>query len=238
MRKRALKYIYIAAILIPAILFVAKFGGAPILRLYLETGVGSCRKIPILCLTPEEEIVQPGINKEYSAGLLTIKLEKVEIAVPRGFNVVQEAVKKVYYKKMKGHYSGAVIYLLYEPPDFFIDLFPRLKKQGITDNYKFVRRVMYARLKDTENLTDAFFVIMKGIFTPDLGSQDNVRMAQFKVADKKGFINYNLGKADNYFDCNVIDDEGGFFKIYIKDKAATLNLDNVMAIVSTAKILQ
>ena len=237
MKKRALKYIYITPILILAILFVAKFGGAPILRLYLESGAGSCQKIPILCMAPEEEMIKLDINKEYFAELFTLKLTKMEIAVPSGFDVVQEAVKKVYYKKIKRQHSGAVIYVLYEPPGFFIDLFPRLKKQGITDNYKFLRRVMYARLWDTENLTDAFFVIIKGIFIPDLGSQDIVRMVQFQAADKRGFINYNLTKADNYFDCNVIDNEGGFFKIYIKDKAAVLNIDKVMAIVATAKVL-
>jgi len=61
---------------------------------------------------------------------------------------------------------------------------------------------------------------MKGIFTPDLGRQENVKMAQFKVASKRGFINYNLGQPDNYFDCNVFNEKGVFFKIYIKDKGA------------------
>lgn len=232
-RNRAGKFIAIAIILLAAILFVAKFGGPSILRLYIETGVGTCEKIPILCLAPEEGMVNRDINKEYFAELVPYKFPKMEIAVPRGFNVVQEGIKKVYYKNKKSQHSGAVIYLLYEPPNFFINLFPQLKKQEISDNYEFIRRVMYANLKDTENLTDAFFVIMKGIFIPDLGKQDNVRMVQFKVADKKGFINYNLGKPDNYFDCNVIDNEGVFFKIYIKDKGAALGLDQVLSIIST-----
>lgn len=231
-RNRAAKFIAIAIILLVAILFVAKFGGPSILKLYLETGVGTCQKIPILCMAPEEGIVNLDINKEYFAELLTLKFPKMEIAVPKGFDVVQEAIKKVYYKKMRSQHSGAVIYLLHEPPNFFINLFPQLKKQGIIDNYKFIRRVMYVKLKDTENLTDAFFVIMKGIFIPDLGKQENVRMVQFEVADKKGFINYNLGKPGNYFDCNVIDNEGDFFKIYIKDKGAVLDLDQVLSIIS------
>lgn len=231
-RNRAIKFIATGIILLAAILFVAKFGGPSILKLYLETGVGTCEKIPILCLAPEEGIVNLDINKEYFAELLTLKFPNMEIAVPKGFDVVQEAIKKVYHKKKRSQHSGAVIYLLHEPPNFFINLFPHLKEQGIIDNYEFIRRVMYAKLKDTENLTDAFFVIMKGIFIPDLGKQENVRMVQFEVADKKGFINYNLGKPGNYFDCNVIDNEGDFFKIYIKDKGATLDLNQVMAIIS------
>jgi hypothetical protein len=134
---------------------------------------------------------------------------------------------------MRQH-NTPTIYVLYEPPDFFIDLFPQLKKQGISDNYGFIKRIMFAKSKEVKNLTDTFFMIMKGIFTPDLGDQKNVRMVEFKLADKKGFINYNLGKPDNYFDCNVISNAGDFFKIYIKDKGATLDLNQVLAIISMA----
>lgn len=88
-------------------------------------------------------------------------------------------------------------------------------------------------------------------------------MTQFRLNGKRGFINYNLGDQSgiasspqpaasvakqsprndgqglyapvNYFDCNIIDDQGGFFKIYIKDDGARLDLNRVLAIISTAE---
>jgi hypothetical protein len=227
------KYIASAILLVLAILFIAKFGGPSILRLYIETGIGTCHKIPILCMEPQEKINTPLVNKDYILELLTYKFPKMSICLPKGFTVSQERMQKVYYKrKRKG--SAAIIYLLYEEPNFFVNLFPQLKKQGIKDDYEFIRRTMSAKLTDIKNITDAFFVIMKSIFTPDVGNQSNLKMAQFTMPGKKGFINYNISKTDNYFDCNVIDDEGDFFKIYIKDKGATLGLDKVLAIISTA----
>ena len=92
---------------------------------------------------------------------------------------------------------------------------------------------MHARISETKNITDSFFVIMKSIFIPDLGEQGKVKMAQFALEDKKGFINYNLGRTESYFDCNVIDKEGNFFKVYIKDKGSTLDLEKLMAIISS-----
>lgn len=231
-RDKTRKYITISVVLLFALLFVMQFGGPSILRLYIETGIGNCRKIPILCMTPQEEIVQLDINKEYFAELHPYKFPKMTIAVPTGFDVIQETIKKVYYKKKKGRHPGAAVYLLYEPPNFFIDLFPQLKKQRINDNYAFIKNVMYAKLKDIKNVTDTFYVIIKSVFTPDLGDQNKVKMVQFKLADKKGFINYNMGSPDNYFDCNVVSNEGVFFKIYIRDKGATLDLDEVLAIIS------
>ena len=227
------KYIATAIFLILAVLFIAKFGGPSILRLYVETGIGTCHKIPILCMVPEEEINNPLINKDYILGLLTYRFPKMTISVPKGFTVSQERIKKVYYKK-KHKGNAAIIYLLYEEPNFFVNLFPQLKKQGIGGDYEFIRRTMSAKLTDIKNITDTFFVIMKSIFTPDVGNQSNLKMAQFTMPGKKGFINYNISKTDNYFDCNVIDDEGDFFKIYIKDKGATLDLSKVLAIISTA----
>ena len=115
---------------------------------------------------------------------------------------------------------------------------------------------MYAGIKGITNFTDLFFIIIKGIFTPDLGDQKGVLMTQFRMSGKRGFINYNLSGQDkialsapaalprndghklyapvNYFDCNIIDDQDGFFKIYIKDAGARLDLNRVLAIISTA----
>ncbi|MBM3246627.1 MAG: hypothetical protein FJZ13_04795 [Candidatus Omnitrophica bacterium] len=227
------KYITIAVVLLIGLAFVAKFSGPSVLRLYVESGIGNCRTIPILCMAPTEEITKPQVNQGYIQGLLPYRSPKMNIDIPRDFSVYEELLKKVYYKKIKRPHREPVIYLVHKTPNFFIDLFPNVKKQGILDNYAFLRRVMYAQLKDIEDLTDAFFIIMKGIFIPDLGDQKNVIMAQFSLGNKRGFINYNLGSQDNYFDCNVLDRQDNFFKVYIKDRGATLDLDKVLAIIST-----
>lgn len=227
------KLVSITLVLLLGILFVAKFGGPSILRLYIESGVGSCEKIPILCMQPDKEIIGLGVNKEYLTELRPYESPKMSVAIPRDFTVVQEMMKKVYYKKGKHQHTGNVIYLLHKEPKFFINLFPRLGKQGINDDYEFIKRTMFANSNAMKNLTDAFFVIMKGVFIPDLGDLKNVTMAEFLIADKYGFINYNLGGLENYFDCNIIDQQGNFFKIYIKDKGASLNLEKVLTIIST-----
>jgi len=94
---------------------------------------------------------------------------------------------------------------------------------------------MFAKFNDIKTLTDAFFVIMKGIFIPNLGNQNNVKMIQLSIGDKRGFINYNLAKPENYFDCDIFNKNGDFFKVYIKDKGARLDLETVFAIISTLK---
>jgi hypothetical protein len=96
---------------------------------------------------------------------------------------------------------------------------------------------MAARTRDIHNLTDTFFVIMKSIFTPNLGDENNLRIIPFVLGDKKGFITYNLAQTENYFDCDMIDSRGEYFKVYIKDKAAELDLEKVMTIISTVKKL-
>jgi hypothetical protein len=230
MKGRLKKYISVTALLLVGIFFVAKFSGPTILRLYIEAGIGSCSKIPILCMAPEES-VNSGINKEYAAELLLYKFPKMSISIPKGFSIVQQRIKK-YYKKRMPEYDQPIMYVIHETPDFFINLYPQLKKQGITDDYGFVERIMYARLTDIKDLTSAFFVIMKGIFTPYLGDQRNITMAQFTIAGAKGFINYNLTGPNHYFDCNIFTGKG-YFKVYIKDRGARLDLDKVLTIVST-----
>lgn len=228
------KYILRAVVFLLCLLFVLKFAKATILRLYVETGIGSCKKNPVFCQSPEEEIINPGINKEYLNGLIAYNLsEGINISAPKGLRVVKEKITKVYYKKNKRKTNGSAIYLLYKKPDFFVGLFPKLKKKGMVDDYEFLKYTMYAKLKDISNLEDAFFVIMKAIFIPDLGDQKNIKMVKFNGSDKKGFINYNLSPLENYFDCNIIDSQGNFFKIYIKDKEANLDLDKVFTIIST-----
>ena len=236
MKKRTLKYICIAVVLFLALLFVAKFGGPAILKAYVQTGVGNCRTMPLLCITPEKELVNPEIDKTYLQELLPYTFPGIEISIPKGFIVIKGEITKVYYKKRKYNAKSPVIYLLYQKPKFFINLFPQVKKQGVENNYDFVTRTMNAKVKDIDNITDAFFVIMKTIFTPNLGDQKNIKMVKFESSDKKGFITYNLTSSENYFACDVISSDDAFFKIYIKDKGAKLNLNKVLAIISTLNI--
>lgn len=235
MNKRALKNISFIIVLLLGAAFIIKFGLPALLKAYIEAGIGNCKKIPILCMQPTEEIINPELDKEYQKELLTYNFPKMAISMQKGFNVTQEMIKKVYYKKNKRLYKGSIIYVLYQEPNFFINLFPPLKKDGVTDNHEFLKRTMYANVNNIKNINSAFFVIMKGIFTPDLGDQRNVRMARFKVNGKRGFINYNLTESVNYFDCNIIEEDGSFFKAYIKDKGAKLDLAKVLAIIAKIK---
>ena len=218
-----------------ALAYVIKLSGPAILRLYIETGIGNCQKIPILCMQPTEKINKTEVNKQYVSGFITQDFLKVSISVPKGFAVVNELVKRPYYKKWGRKTVMPVIHIIYEEPNFFTKLYPQVKRFGIKDNYDFIKRTMFASEKDMKNIPDAFFVIMKSIFIPDLGDQTKAKMEKFEVADKKGFINYNITGKGNYFNCNAFDSKGALFAIYIKDADATLDMDKVLAIVSTAK---
>lgn len=223
-------YLALFIFLALGVLFVARFSGPAFLKMYVEAGTGSCQKIPILCMTPSETIISPEIDNTFIDSSIPYKFPKMCITIPKGFSVVQETIKKVYYKRRQGSRAEKVVYLLHQPPGFFVGLYPPLKRQGVGSDYEFIRRIMYANLNRIKNFTDAFFVIMKGIFTPDLGDQKNVKMVEFEAAGKKGFINYNL--ANIAFDCNVISEKGGFFKVYIKDEEASLDLAKVLAIIN------
>ncbi|MCX5706696.1 MAG: hypothetical protein NTW13_03405, partial [Candidatus Omnitrophica bacterium] len=142
-----------------------------------------------------------------------------------------------YYKKKKFVSAEPVIYLLCQKPAFFANLFPQSKATGADTNYKFIKATMFANLSRIKNLNETFFIILKSIFIPDIGNQNTARMIQFKVADKVGFINYNLTPSENYFDCDVFNEKGDFFKVYIKDISSTLDLSKVGTIISTASAL-
>jgi hypothetical protein len=227
-----LKFISSVIVFILCLTFIIKFAGPSILKQYISYGIGDCRSVPILCTQPDEKTITPELDKEYIDTLIPQRFPKLSISVPRGFNLVQELIKKRYYKKRRIE-NNAVIYLLRQEPDAFIKLYPDVQKQGIRDNYEFIRRLMYANLNRIKDITDAFFIIMKSVFTPDIGSQSICRMIKFKLSDKIGFINYTMTQANNYFDCNVLDAQGNFFKVYIKDTGGRLDLNNVFAIIST-----
>ncbi len=235
--KKLTKYLNFAVIFIIAVAFVIKFAGPAILKQYISYGIGDCKTIPILCMQPEEKIFTPEINNENLDRLVPQSFPEMSVSVPKGFALVQELIKKTYYKRRNVNYK-AVIYLLRQKPGAFIKLYPDVQKQGIKDNQEFIRRLMYATLDKIDNITDAFFLIMKSIFTPDIGNQKIAKMIKFEIAGKSGFINYTMAKPDNYFDCNVLDTQGNFFKVYIKDIRGRLDLNDVFAIISTLKPLK
>lgn len=233
MEKKDIKrYILTSILLFLSIIFVIKTSGPVLLKAYVENGIGNCEKIPILCMVPDEKNISSDIDDDYKQELIPYEFPKSSIFAPRGFSVVEETIKKVYYKKHKRRDAGSIIYLLYEKKDFFVNLFPQLKTQGVNNDYEFFRRMMFTNLKEIKTITDVFFVIMKGIFIPDLGQQKAVIMTQFSLNGKFGFINYNFAKTGNFFDCDIFNKEGDFFKVYIKDKKAELDLNKVLVIIS------
>ncbi len=212
--------------------FIVKFAGPNILKQYISYGIGDCKTVPILCLQPDEKTLTPEPDRGYTDTLVPQRFPKMSLSAPKGFNLVQELIKKKYYKKRRPA-NKAVIYLLRQEPGAFIRLYTDVQKQGVNNNYEFIRRLMYANINKINNLTDAFFVVMKSIFIPDLGQQNICRMIRFKMGDKIGFVNYSMAKPDNYFDCNVLDAKDNFFKVYIKDIGGRLDLNNVFSIIST-----
>jgi hypothetical protein len=249
-RNRLLKYFINTIIVFFCLAFIIKFAGPNILKQYIIYGSGDCKNIPLLCMQPEESTFEPEINTEYISTLVPHSFPKMTVSVPKGFNVVQELIKKNYYKKRRNN-NEAIIYLLFQEPKAFIKLYPAVEKQGVLNNYDFIHRLNYASLNQINNITDAFFIIMKSIFTPNIGNQGNAKMIKFKLKNFQGFINYTMAKpsalaigsqtttprSNNYFDCNIIDTDDNFFKVYIKDIGAHLDLNNVFGIISTLKSL-
>jgi len=233
MKNKLLNWLMLIVVFAFSIAFVIKFGAPRLLRAYIQTGIGDCSKIPILCMNPEETKIDFAVDKNCIRESLPLEFPKTRICVPKGFKVVQELVKKPYYKKRKPYTAEPVIYIIHQPPDFFAKLFPQVKAIGVDNNFKFMHSLMYARETQINNLTDAFFVILKSIFTPDLGDQRYVKMIQFKFEGRDYFINYNLTGPFNFFDCSIIAKDGEFFKVYIKDTRKELDLDKVFSIIST-----
>jgi hypothetical protein len=233
MKKKILTGLAIFIFLFLPLALIIKIKGASLIRLYIESGIGTCQNIPIICMTPQDQPVHFSVNRDYAEQLIPQKFAKMRISIPKGFSIVQERVKKAYYKKRKFLHEESIMYVVHEENGFFGNLFPDLRKQGITTDYEFIRRLMFARLDNIKGFTDAFFVVFKTIFTPDVGNQHSAKMIEFTAADKNGFINYNVYGPDNYFDCNIFNRTGGYFKLYIKDKGGKLDLDKVITIIST-----
>lgn len=230
-----LSYIPLAAVLLVCVVFIIKYAGPSILKLYIQAGIGDCKKIPVFCMVPSERMDEPRADEEAVADFIPYEFPKMSVSVPRGFIVVQELITKVYYKRRGIRQVGPAIYFTCQEPDFFVGLYPQLKKRGIKNDYEFIKRVMNARFSDIKTLEDAFFVVIKGVFLPDLGDQSTVKMAEFSFKGKKGFIAYNQTRQGNFYVVDLIAENGFYFKLYIKDKDAKLDLAKVFAIISTLK---
>ena len=229
------RFLLTGFLLIAALAYVVKFGGASMLRLYVQTGIGDCHRLAIFSTLPEKEAMSPHIDKVYLAELTRYSFPEIEICLPKNVKAIQGEISKVYYKKRPQKALGGVAYLVTQPPDFFVDHYPQIKKAGIKDDYEFIQRVMQAKVDTINDVTDAFFTVMKSLFTPDLGDQKNTKIVKFTIGNKRGFVTYNLTPSENYFDCNMLDAEKNFFKIYIKDKSALIDLHKFFTIVSTVK---
>jgi hypothetical protein len=222
-------------LLLIALSLTIKFGQPQLLKTYIKFGLGDCQKNPILCVYPQSEITSPPLDEEFLKKLVPYRLQKIEIYLPYGYTVIEEEIKRAYYKKKRSPYGKTTVYLLYKNPQFFVGLFPKLKEQGIINDYEFVSRTMHSLPGNIKNVTDALFMVIKAIFTPDLGPSKNIKMVKFAIRDKKGFISYTINEKENYFNCDILNSQGDFFKIYIKDKVAALDLDKVFTIISTVK---
>jgi len=216
-----------------AILIVTTFGKPYVLKTYVEMGIGTCDKIPVLCIVATKGFTNPSVDKGYIAGLARYSIEEVKIALPKDFFVIKEQIYRAYYKKRTRTEKDPVAYLLYQKPDFFQSLFPQLKKYSLRNNYDFLSRILNARTADIKDLPSTLFVILKSIFTPDVGPGSGITIARFSMADKKGFITYNYTKEGNYFNCDIVNGNQEFFKVYLKDKKKELDIEKVLAIIST-----
>lgn len=227
-----LKNLLIGIILLFLLGVALKLASPALLKQYVIMGSGDCEKIPVLCAVPPAKPVAANIDQSFLSGLIPYKFEEVSALLPKGFIVVNERITKIYYKRNPRRHKQAVIYLLHENPNFFLGLFPQAAKFGIKNDYDFFKRLMYSSLNNINTIFDAFFVIAKSIFIPNLGGGKDTKILEFTIKDKKGFIAYTLS-GENYFDCNLFNQRGDFFKMYIKDKNHELDLDKVLTIISS-----
>ncbi|MBU1124427.1 MAG: hypothetical protein KKC84_00190, partial [Candidatus Omnitrophica bacterium] len=216
--KKPWEYAVAGILIVLSIAFVIYFAGASMIRLYIQIGIGSCEKIPILCKAPDDQTLPANLSgREVNDSFIPHSFPRLSIQIPRGFAINNETEKRPYYKNRRNQDKGSVIYVLRQEPGFFVHLYPTLKKQGIANNRDFVKNTMQARLNAIQNITSAFFVVMKSIFTPDIGDQHQALMKVFRFKEFVGYINYNISEDTHYFDCNLIDKDDDFFKVYIKD---------------------
>ena len=85
MMQKLLKWLSWIIVFVLAGLFLIKFGGPRILTAYIETGLGNCSSIPILCRVPEEDALTFEIDKNYLQLCFPYKFPKAEICAPKEF---------------------------------------------------------------------------------------------------------------------------------------------------------
>jgi len=238
MNAKLQKYLILSILFLLGILFVAKAAGASFLRLYVEVGVGSCKKIPVLCMKPTGQIQGLAIDEAFRNELIPYEFPGIHAMLPKGFRVVKEEIKKPYYKKehLWPKKREEAAYLVSKEKGFFISLFPEVIKEGITDNYAFYTRVLNSDINGIGSLADVFFVVMKSIFVPDLGYQPTAQIKAFSANGKRGFLLYNFSSAGNFFDCCIFDDQDNFFKVYIRDGNCLLDINKFYTIISTVRV--
>ncbi|MCU0665904.1 MAG: hypothetical protein MUF05_02265 [Candidatus Omnitrophica bacterium] len=213
--------------------FIAIFAGPKLLQMYVRAGLGNGKDQPVFSMSIEGKIQAPVPNQSYIDQLKQFQVENVKISVPKEFTVVKQTSTKRYYKKWHKPENKAIIYVVHQPKDFFIRLYPEVKKDAVVNDYQFIRRTMQAKISEVKNLHDAFFLIIKTIFTPDVGEQENLKIMEFASAGKKGFVTYNLSKKGGYFNFNFIGEKADYFGVYIKDIPPTLDLNKALDIIST-----
>ncbi len=236
MANRLFKPLALLVVLGAAVLFIVRFGGPQLLTFYVRSGLGQEVHLPLFYSSLSEEREVPAVSEQVLSRLKPTRMEDVELGVPKEFVIVKGALKRSYYKKWPPKSAGSQIHLLTQQKNYFVQLNPQVAAQGVRDDYEFLRRVQDARLDRIRSVTDAFFVIMKGIFTPDLGDQTDVRMGTFILPGKRGFLTESHAAEGDFYDCNFFDDRDRYFKLYIKDPTRSLSRAGVLAIVSTVRI--
>ncbi len=237
MKKNNFTHYFILALVLGACLgFIIYQAGPNLLRLYVRLGVGISEHQPLFCRDPGQEVTRGEIDQAYKSELKPYDYADMQFLAPKEFTIVKETIKRYYYKKHRRKEHGGTIYILHEPPRYFVTLFPDIAKKGVNDDYEFFTRTMKAKTVEIHNFTDAFFTVIKSLFTPYLGDQKNLKMIRFVVSDKRGFITYNLCEEGNFYDCNVfINGRGDYFKVYIKDTSKLLDIEKVYTIISTVR---
>lgn len=236
MANRFFKPFALLLILGAAVLFIIRFGGPQLLSFYVRSGLGKEVHLPIFYSARKEERAVTAVSEQVLAQLRPTRMENVELGVPKEFVIFKGALKRSYYKKWPPKSAGSQIHLLTQPKNYFVRLNPQVMAQGVSDDYEFLRRVQDARLDRIRSISDAFFVIMKGIFTPDLGDQKDLRTVTFTLPGKRGFLTESHASEGDFYDCNFFDDRDRYFKLYIKDLNRSLSRSGVLAIVSTVRI--
>lgn len=179
MKKTAIKYILIVFFLLFSLLLVIIFAGSSFLTGYIKAGLGDCNTAPVICTSLDSETIKGPIDTKYIQELTMFTLPEIKISLPHQFAVSKQEIhlRRFYYneKQIKEDQKEPIVYLLYEPPNYFVNLFPEAKKAKIKDDYAFFLRLRRSVLNNIENLNDAFFHSDKVNFYSEYGGSDKFK---------------------------------------------------------------